>query len=189
MLILVSILIVLAMAYVSIAFKVVGKYGISTRNWVSATVLVAWTAGVGVKLYLDQTALPENELFAAGRALGAAEWNVGDSALRASRATSGVDTSARGLTAADGNATAIEAPPIDSLVTGLEARLAREPNDANGWALLAQTYAFVGDAEGAGRAMAKAIELGVDEATLRERVRVAMREMHPSNWTEQAVGG
>jgi cytochrome c-type biogenesis protein CcmH/NrfG len=68
---------------------------------------------------------------------------------------------------------------VGSMIGGLEARLAAEPNDANGWVLLAQSYAYTADAEGAERAIRHAVELGVDEQALRERVDNAKRSAHP----------
>jgi cytochrome c-type biogenesis protein CcmH/NrfG len=88
-----------------------------------------------------------------------------------------------------GTASGVEAPPISDLVTGLETRLAAAPDDANGWALLAQTYAFLGDADGAERAIQHAVALGVDESALRARVQGATRESHPGNWIRATVGG
>jgi len=65
---------------------------------------------------------------------------------------------------------------VDSMILGLEQRLAREPGDAKGWALLAQSYAFLGDARQAEAALAKAAELGFDEQDLRRRLNLAAKE-------------
>jgi cytochrome c-type biogenesis protein CcmH len=70
--------------------------------------------------------------------------------------------------------------PVSSLVGGLEQRLAAQPNDADGWALLAQSYAFMGDAAAANGAIKKAVALGIDEQGLRARVDSAMRGQHPN---------
>jgi hypothetical protein len=65
---------------------------------------------------------------------------------------------------------------VDSMIVGLERRLEREPDDAKGWALLAQSYAFLGRQGDAETAMAKAVARGFGEADLRQRVSLAARE-------------
>jgi cytochrome c-type biogenesis protein CcmH/NrfG len=60
--------------------------------------------------------------------------------------------------------------PVGNLLEGLEQRLANEPDDAPGWALLAQSYAFVGRNEDATRAVERAAALGMNEAELIQRV-------------------
>jgi cytochrome c-type biogenesis protein CcmH len=72
----------------------------------------------------------------------------------------------------------VQAGSVESLVAGLEARLAAQPNDANGWALLAQSYAYTANEEAGERAIRRAVELGVDEQPLRERVALAKRSAH-----------
>ena len=57
-----------------------------------------------------------------------------------------------------------------------------------GWALLAQSYAFVGDTDGAERALQRAVELGVDEQGLRARVQAARRDPDTRSWIERTVG-
>lgn len=79
----------------------------------------------------------------------------------------------------DGSAP-MQAAPVSSLVGGLEQRLAAQPNDMDGWALLAQSYAFMGDAAAAEGAVKKAVALGMDEQALRSRVDSAMRGPHPN---------
>jgi hypothetical protein len=74
--------------------------------------------------------------------------------------------------------TAMQAASIPSLLRGLEQRLEAEPGDAPGWALLAQSYAFVGQAERAEQALGRAIDLGFDEGELRQRVASATRDPH-----------
>ena len=49
---------------------------------------------------------------------------------------------------------------VDSLLSGLEARVASQPDDADGWALLARSYHFLGRQEEASNAIAKAQALG-----------------------------
>lgn len=63
--------------------------------------------------------------------------------------------------------------PVASLIAGLEQRLARDPGDAKGWALLAQSYAFLGDVERTESALAEAVALGLDEQDLRRRAALA----------------
>jgi len=63
--------------------------------------------------------------------------------------------------------------PVGDLITGLEQRLANQPDDAKGWALLAQSYAFVANTHGAEVALARAVELGFDESDLRNRIGLA----------------
>jgi len=55
---------------------------------------------------------------------------------------------------------------IASLLTGLEERLQREPNDAGGWLLLAKSYQRLGRTKEARDAYAKAQALGQSDATL-----------------------
>lgn len=79
------------------------------------------------------------------------------------------------------------AAPVDSLIGGLEARLAAQPNDRDGWALLAQSYSFVGDSAAAERAVQRAVELGFVETDLRRRVDSARR--HSSVPSPASTGG
>jgi hypothetical protein len=51
--------------------------------------------------------------------------------------------------------------------------------------LLAQSYAYTANEEAVERAVGRAVELGVDEASLRERVQGAKRSAHPADWVEQ----
>ena len=86
------------------------------------------------------------------------------------------------------DATGVQAASVESLVDRLEARLAAQPNDANGWVLLAQSYAYTANEEAVERAVRRAVELGVDEPSLRERVANAKRSVHPVDWVDQALG-
>jgi cytochrome c-type biogenesis protein CcmH len=72
-----------------------------------------------------------------------------------------------------GSGRASSVAPVESLIAGLAARLENEPDDAKGWALLSQSYAFLGDTAHAESALAKAVALGLDEAELRQRVAMA----------------
>lgn len=78
--------------------------------------------------------------------------------------------------------TASSQAPVADLIDGLEERLAKNPADAKGWALLAQSYAFLADGSAAEAAIARAVALGFDEADLRNRVELAFqssRTTHP----------
>ena len=86
------------------------------------------------------------------------------------------------------------APPVSSLVSGLQARLAENPEDAKGWALLAQSYAFMGDGPRAEEAIANAVKFGIDEANLRIRVELATQSTRMPiaserqlDWVQRAI--
>ena len=53
-----------------------------------------------------------------------------------------------------------KAASVPSLVGGLEAKLAQDPNDAKGWLLLAKSHDHLGDRDAAWAAYARAKELG-----------------------------
>jgi len=86
-----------------------------------------------------------------------------------------------------GTGAAVQAAPVESLIGGLEARLAAAPDDSAGWALLAQSYAFVANRDGAETALQRAVGLGADEAALRERVQSAERRAAPVDWIEETL--
>ena len=67
------------------------------------------------------------------------------------------------------------AAPVENLLAGLEERLADNPDDANGWSLLAQSYAFVGRSDDAARAIERAVALGMNEQQLKQPVAQAQR--------------
>jgi cytochrome c-type biogenesis protein CcmH/NrfG len=99
------------------------------------------------------------------------------------------DSSSTAPAAARPSSTAgVQAASVDSLVGGLEARLAAQPNDAEGWALLAQSYAFTSNEEAVERAVARAVALGFDERALRERVASAARHAPGLDWVDRAIG-
>ena len=85
-------------------------------------------------------------------------------------------------------AASVQAASVESLVGGLEARLAAQPNDAEGWALLAQSYAFTSNEEAVERAVERAVALGFDEGSLRERVAGAQRSAPAVDWVDRAIG-
>ena len=61
-----------------------------------------------------------------------------------------------------------KAAPVGSLVTGLEQRLAENPDDGKGWLLLAKSYDHLGDPERARSAYEKAVELGYSDSAMDE---------------------
>jgi cytochrome c-type biogenesis protein CcmH/NrfG len=65
--------------------------------------------------------------------------------------------------------------------------LVAQPRDARGWALLAQSYAFVANPAGAESAVQRAVALGVDEQTLRDQVRRAERSSPPQDWVQELI--
>jgi cytochrome c-type biogenesis protein CcmH/NrfG len=97
-----------------------------------------------------------------------------------------------GLTAASTVAapagSADRVPPVSSMVAGLRERLEQSPDDAKGWALLAQSYAHMGDPVGAAQATARAVALGMDEQNLRRRIEAAAPKPDvPTDWVQQAL--
>jgi len=64
-----------------------------------------------------------------------------------------------------------KAGSVASLLTGLEARLAENPDDAKGWLLLAQSYELLGRSEDAAKAYDKATALGQSDEKLAARLR------------------
>jgi cytochrome c-type biogenesis protein CcmH len=81
----------------------------------------------------------------------------------------------------------VQAGSVESLIGGLEARLAAQPDDANGWALLAQSYAYTSDGEAAEKAVQRAVELGFDERALRDRVASAERRAPVGDWFDHIL--
>lgn len=102
-----------------------------------------------------------------GSGMSVAELARASSSLRSSVSTSSSQPTATSRVAS-----------VPSLIDGLERRLESDPDNASGWALLAQSYAFTGDAAGAELALQRAVALGVDESDLRQRVDSARREPH-----------
>ena len=135
-------------------------------NFVGVIGLAVWLAGVGLALLVDRAPQGHSELV---RSLDSLAWPVAAQSPLVAHAVT------RPAPAADGGQVA----SVESLIGGLESRLAANPNDANGWALLAQSYAYTADEAAVERAMKRAIELGADEQALRERVAGAKRSAHP----------
>jgi hypothetical protein len=84
-------------------------------------------------------------------------------------------------------AAGVQAASVESLIGGLEARLAAQPNDGNGWALLAQSYAYTANEEAVERAVQRAVALGFDERALRDRVASTKRSAAPGDWFDRLV--
>lgn len=153
---------------------------IDLRHWAGASLLGLWLAGVGGKFLFD----------AAGHK---ASTNPMDTT--ASLAWPGPQAStATGETNDGTKATARSAAAgkpvvgsVDSMIGPLKARLEKHPQDPNGWALLAQSYAYMGDDAEAKRAIARAVALGVDEKMLRDRVAAVGRSRTHSNWISEAL--
>lgn len=59
---------------------------------------------------------------------------------------------------------------VSSLVGGLEARLAANPDDAKGWILLARSHDHLGDSDEAWIAYSRARKLGMTDASLELRL-------------------
>jgi cytochrome c-type biogenesis protein CcmH/NrfG len=58
---------------------------------------------------------------------------------------------------------AVKAGSVSTLITGLQARLAENPDDAKGWLLLAKSYEYLGDPAEARDAYARAVALGISD--------------------------
>ncbi len=167
----------LAGTAIGVGFAVVG-YGawwlLTVRrmplgNWVGVVGLGLWLVGVSI-VWLVERSRPSAE--SERESLAGLAWP----GTTSPHLVSG-DVPARGA--------GVTAPPVESLVARLEARLEREPNDAEGWALLAQSYAYTSNEEAVERAVLRAVELGVDETMLRDRVASAKRQ--PVDWVEETL--
>jgi cytochrome c-type biogenesis protein CcmH/NrfG len=161
-----------AVVFVAVSLWFWQKGRLELKSWLGALVLVAWVVGVGIKVHFDRAA--DARVVPAVAALPSIAWPSSD--------RFGAATGARAAepgSPADGSAP-VQVAPVSSLVGGLEQRLAAQPDDVNGWALLAQSYAFMGDATAADGAVKKAVALGMDEQALRARVDSALRGTHPN---------
>lgn len=163
-------LVVFAAAVMTIAVWLIKSKRMSPGNSIGAGVVLLWLAGSAAKVAHDRQG-PGDEVSAMLQSMQGVNWSADSSAPAAqSSATSSV-------------------APVASLISGLEARLAEQPNDAKGWALLAQSYSFVGNTAAAERATERALALGFDEDELRNRVDAASRESHPAISMGPATGG
>ncbi len=139
-------------------------------NWIGAVALAIWLTGVSI-VWLVQDKEPSH---AAGRTQSGA-----------SLAWPGTTESP--LPTVGARDAGVQAAPVESLVSGLEARLAEQPNDREGWTLLAQSYAYTSNDEAVEQAVRRAVELGADEQMLRDRVASARRRAQPVDRAEQAI--
>jgi hypothetical protein len=135
-------------------------------NFVGVIGLAVWLAGVGVTLLVDRAPPGRSEQV---RSMESLAWPVpAKSPLVAASVAPPAMLASASASASAANGSAIGS--VESLIGGLEGRLAANPNDANGWSLLAQSYAYTNDDAALERAIQRAVELGVDETALRERV-------------------
>ena len=148
------------------------KRRVTLANSIGLVALGLWAGAVAVKLYFDHAAEESARVARSGEAIA---WPIRDPLPTLPPASMSAATAA------------VPAASVDSLIGGLEKRLAAEPEDSAGWALLAQSYAFVANREGAETALQRAVALGVDEATLRERVQSAQRSAAPGDWAEETL--
>ena len=68
---------------------------------------------------------------------------------------------------------------VESLLTGLEQKLQREPEDGKGWLLLAKSYDHLGRTAEAIEAYARASELGNSDLLLESRLVITAFEAEP----------
>ena len=149
-----------AVGFTAFSWWALARRRLSIGNWAGCAVVLVWLTGSGVKVYLDRSAEPVgvDRLLSVS---ASADWRMQGTA---------VPTSSTPNRAIDS---------VGDLIGGLEARLADQPDDAKGWALLAQSYSFVGDDPGTERAIARAVALGFEEQDLRNRVAHARRDTAP----------
>jgi len=162
----------LAVVFVAVSLWLWQRRRLRLKSWLGALVLVAWVVGVGVKV--DFARQRDSRVSPAVAALPSIAWPSPD------RPSAGSARTADSAAIPNDGSAPMQAAPISSLVGGLERRLAAQPDDVDGWALLAQSYAFMGDAAAADGAIKKAIALGMDEQALRARVDTALRGPHPN---------
>lgn len=138
-------------------------------NFVGVIGLAVWLAVVGVTLIFDRAPQGRSELV---RSMDSLAWPVPP---KSPLVTAAAQVGAPAVTASSDSG---RVASVESMIGKLEARLAAQPNDANGWALLAQSYGYTQDDAALERAIKRAVELGVDEASLRERVAGARPGAH-----------
>jgi hypothetical protein len=146
-------------------------------NFVGVIALAIWIVGVGVALVLDRAPQGRSELV---RSMGSVAWPVAPQSPLVPRAE---------LPSSPTSSDTSRVAPVESLIGGLEARLAAQPDDTDGWVLLAESYAFTADSAAVDRTIARAIAHGVDEQSLRERVNNAKRSAHPGGSPTPLAGG
>lgn len=83
------------------------------------------------------------------------------------------------VASADGAATQLRTPEskaasVSSLVSGLESRLAENPDDAKGWLLLARSHDHLGNSNAAWSAYGRARELGMSDESFELKLAARM---------------
>lgn len=150
---------------------------VSIGTAVAAIAAALWVVGMTVAWFVEEDGQQSRGRSELVRSLDSLAWpTAAESApapVRAPATSSGAD---------------VQAGSVESLVGRLEARLAAQPNDANGWALLAQSYAYTANEEAGERAIRRAVDLGVDEQSLRERVALAKRSAHAGDSVGASLG-
>jgi len=79
------------------------------------------------------------------------------------------------------------APDIGAMVARLAARLEREPDDLEGWLMLARSYAVMGEAGKAREAMATAVRLAPDDPTVIALEAAAVREANGGQHNAESI--
>ncbi len=74
-----------------------------------------------------------------------------------------------------------KAASVTSLVGGLEARLAENPDDAKGWLLLAKSHDHLGDRDAAWAAYSRARELGMSDDSLEIKLAANLNQLIQKN--------
>ena len=115
-----------------------------------ATLAVA--GGIYVVIGTQDSSIVDDQVMAAGASLSPDQSSI--PAQKSTRSPS------------NGSPTNGKAAPVGSLVTGLEHRLAENPDDGKGWLLLAKSYDHLGDSDRARSAYEKAVELGFHDTAL-----------------------
>jgi hypothetical protein len=146
-------------------------------NWAGVVALALWAVGITAAQWWPKAGpAPKSELV---QSLESIAWPVAQTSPL-------VASNTQGATASSGEGGG-KAAPVESLIGGLETRLQANPNDAGGWSLLAQSYAYMADEAAVENAVRRAVALGADEQALRDRVGRAMRSAHGGDWDEQTL--
>jgi len=95
-----------------------------------------------------------------------------------------LDPAARAASALDGDDLHIDPADFAEAIGQLRTELERNPQQPEGWALLARSLSVQGDHAGARDAYAKALELVPDEPALMVEVALASAQAHPQNLFE-----
>ena len=74
-----------------------------------------------------------------------------------------------------------KAASVTSLIAGLEAKLAQDPDDAKGWLLLAKSHDHLGNRDAAWAAYARAKELGMSDDTFEIKLAANIGQLIPNN--------